>query len=307
MQLRAALADRTPYRKFLIIVGIMLISAVVFSALGTLFSKLFFGIDVTADSLLPGDAGSDTVGAVRLFQAIAAIGTFILASFTAAFLFTENPFGYLGLTVRPDRQALLLVTVLFLAAIPFINWMMMVNADLHLPASMSAVEEWMKVSEEQATRLTELLLGGTSWMDLLANLFVVALIPAVGEELFFRGLVQRQFQELAGNRIAAVVLTAFVFSALHMQFFGFLPRFALGIVLGLLYSWSGSIWLPVLAHFVNNATSVLLAWISARVTLGWNPDTIGTEEGQLWLLAASVFCTWGVLMLISRLYAGGNK
>lgn len=307
MQLRAALADRTPYRKFLIIVGVMLIAAVVFSALGTMLGKLLFGIDITAESVLPDHVGAETVAGLRLFQALAAIGTFILASLFAAFLFAEDPLEYLGLKVRPDQRALLLVPMLFLTAIPFINWMMMVNGDLHLPASMSAVEDWMKASEDQATRVTELLLGGTAWTDLMANLFVVALIPAIGEELFFRGLVQRQFQELAGGRMAAVVLTAFVFSALHMQFFGFLPRFALGIVLGLLYSWSGSIWLPILAHFVNNATSVVLAWLSARIVLAWNPDTVGTGEHEAWLLALSVFCTLGLMMLISRLRAGGIK
>jgi len=142
------------------------------------------------------------------------------------------------------------------------------------------------------------LLGSTAVSDLLINLLVIAIIPAVGEELLFRGVIQKQFTALTHSKGAAVVLTAILFSALHMQFFGFLPRFALGVLLGYLYVWSGSIWLPVLAHFFNNATAVLLVWVAEREGMPFNPDTIGTEPDQALLLGGSVLLTWTIIWML---------
>ena len=149
----------------------------------------------------------------------------------------------------------------------------------------------MIASEEQAGKITKLLLGSTAVSDLLINLLVIAIIPAIGEELLFRGVIQKQFIALTESKGAAVVLTSLLFSALHMQFFGFLPRFALGVLLGFLYVWSGSLWLPIMAHFFNNATAVILVWLAARQGIPFNPDTLGTEPGQDLLLGGSVLLT----------------
>ncbi len=299
MQLRASLADRPPYRKFLIIVGLTLIGAIIFSGIGAGLSKLLFGVDMAGDpSVVNQDADPQIAAAFRLFQGLAAIGTFILPALLAAFLFSENEKEYLGLTTHPSLPAVILVFFLLLLAIPFINWMMQINGAIHLPASLKSFEDWMVASEAQAAKITRLILGGMQWSDLLVNLLVVAVIPAIGEELLFRGVIQKQFVALSGSKTAAVILTAFLFSALHMQFFGFLPRFVLGVFLGFLYVWSGSLWLPVLAHFFNNAAAVVLTWYAAREGLGFNPDTIGTEPDQTLYLGLSVFFVWAGLWLL---------
>jgi membrane protease YdiL (CAAX protease family) len=137
-------------------------------------------------------------------------------------------------------------------------------------------------------------------MDLFSNLLVIALLPAIGEELFFRGIVQKQFEELTQNRTAGIVLTALLFSALHMQFFGFIPRFVLGVFLGFLYQWSGTIWLPVTAHFINNAGAVILTWAFTRNNSSINPDTIGIEPGQELLLGISVFMSLAGVWLLRK-------
>lgn len=301
MQLRASLADRPPYRKFLIIVGLTLIGAVLFTALGTILAKILYGIDLSGDPALLNSEGNPSLAAAfRLFQALAAVGTFVLPAFAAAYLFSEHEKTYLGLKVRPGAGALITVLLMLVAGIPFINWMMQLNSGMHLPAGLKSLEDWMLATEEQAGKITRLILGGDGFGDLLINLLVIAVIPAIGEELLFRGVIQKQFSELAQSRGAAVVLTAFLFSALHMQFFGFLPRFVLGIFLGYLYLWSGSLWLPIAAHFINNAGAVLLSWLASRRLIALNPDTIGTEAGQEKMLAASVFLTWMGLWLLRR-------
>ena len=300
MQLRASLADRSPYRKFLIIVGLTLIGAVLSSSFAMALVRLLYGID-TGALLQPGmlSASPNSVAALRMFQGISALGTFIFPAWMAAWFFSDDSLDYLGLVRGFHPTAGLLVFLLLLVGLPVINWMMELNAGLHLPAFMESLEHWMKTSEQQAERLTEALLSGTTVVDLLANLLVIALIPAIGEEIMFRGLLQRQFTELARNRHMGIVLTAVLFSAMHMQFFGFLPRFVLGLLLGYLYLWSRSLWLPVAAHFFNNAAAVLMTFLHKRNSLGFDPDTFGTGEGERIIPLISGI---GVVLMMGVLY-----
>lgn len=302
MTLRAALADRTPYRKFLIIVGLTLIGTVLFSALGGLLSDALFGIGLTD---LQGDisaksAESSLVNAVRLIQTFSLLGSFLVPALLSAWLFSEESTTFLGIDTIPHRVLMLLVPVVFLCAVPFINWMMAINQGIRLPESLRSVEDWMRATEEAAARLTELLVSGTSTADLVLNLLVIAVIPGIAEEFLFRGVLQRQFTLLSGNRHAGIWLTAFLFSALHMQFLGFIPRFFLGALLGYLYSWSGSLWLSVFAHFCNNAFAVILTWAFAAGHIQLNPDTWGTGPQDAAALGASVFLTLSGIALISR-------
>lgn len=301
MQLRASLADRPPYRKFLILVGLTLVFAVLLTGIGAGLAKAIYGVDIMNDpSVYDKGLQPGIVGAFRLLQSFAAIGTFILPSLMAAFLFSNNTRQYLGLEKKTTFPSVLMVFLLLMIGIPFINWMSFINQGLHLPAALKGIEDWMKASEEQASRITSLLLGTGTIMDLFSNLLVIALLPAIGEELFFRGIVQKQFEELAQNRTAAIVLTALLFSALHMQFFGFIPRFVLGVFLGFLYQWSGTIWLPVIAHFINNAGAVILTWAFTRSNSSINPDTIGIEPGQELLLGISVFMSLAGVWLLRK-------
>ena len=283
MQLRASLSDRTPYRKFLIVVGLTLIGAVFFTAIGTLLSQLIFGINLTGDASI-----------------LDQIGTFILPALGAAYLFSNQSSEYLGLEKKSKGIHLFAVFILLIVAIPFINWMMQINGEMNLPSSLKGLQDWMEMTEAQASKITKLLLGNTGVSDLLINLIVIAIIPAIGEELLFRGVIQKLFTELANSKGFAVLLTAVLFSALHMQFFGFLPRFALGVLLGFLYVWSGSLWVPITAHFINNAMAVILTWYMERGMIHFNPDTIGIEQGQEGILAASVFLTWAILWWLKK-------
>jgi uncharacterized protein len=304
MQLRASLSDRTPYRKFLIVVGLTLIGAVFFTALGTGMCNLFFGINMTGDASMLDDQGNTSlVNAFRLFQGLAAIGTFILPAWAASYLFSTETSSYLGLTKKPTLVQIAGVFALLIVAIPFINWMMQVNGSMNLPAAFKELQDWMAMTEAQAAKFTKLLLGSTGVDDLFINLIVIAIIPAIGEELLFRGVIQKLFTELANSKGFAVILTAILFSALHMQFFGFFPRFALGIMLGFLYVWSGSLWVSVTAHFINNAMAVILTWCMERGMINFNPDTIGVEIGQEGILAGSVFLTWAILWWLKKQFA----
>jgi len=134
---------------------------------------------------------------------------------------------------------------------------------MKLPEWLSGVETWMKGKEDTADRLFELILAPDNIGSLAVNLVMIALLPALGEELIFRGIFQKILTKMFSSGHAAVLVTAFVFSAMHFQFYGFIPRFILGIVFGYLFLWSGTIWLPVIAHFFNNAISVIMSYLQA--------------------------------------------
>jgi hypothetical protein len=143
-------------------------------------------------------------------------------------------------------------------------------------------------------------------VDLLVNLVVIALLPAIGEELMFRGVVQRVMTGLFRNVHAGVVLTAVVFSAIHVQFFGFFPRMLLGVYLGYLLLWSGTIWMPVAAHFLNNAAAVIAAYLVDSGRLPVDPDRIGLGEGSESLVILSVVLTAGLVWRLFRLEKEGR-
>lgn len=305
MQLRASLADRTPYRKFLIIVGLILIGAVLSSSLAAGLVNLLYGLDMGALMLNdPETVPAASVAALRLFQGVTALGTFILPALTAAWLFSTDSRRYLGLDRSLSPFLMVFVCIILIVALPVINWMMELNSGLQLPASLESLQQWMKTSEQQAEKLTKVLLGGTTVSDLLSNMLVIALIPALGEEVMFRGLLQRQFTELTGNRQTGIIITALLFSAMHLQFFGFLPRFVLGLLMGYLYLWSGSLWLPVAAHFFNNGAAVVLTFLHNRNLLGIDPDTFGTAQGEEAVLISSGMACTILLVILYRMLTG---
>jgi membrane protease YdiL (CAAX protease family) len=140
---------------------------------------------------------------------------------------------------------------------PFIEW----NANLVFPEFMKGFEEWAKGREEYAGKVTTFLTTFSNKGELMLALFVIAVLPAIGEELVFRGLLQPQLHKHMGNIHAAIWISAILFSTMHMQFYGFVPRVLLGALFGYLYYWSGNLWIAILAHFVNNGFSVVMLYL----------------------------------------------
>lgn len=136
------------------------------------------------------------------------------------------------------------------------------NAQMVLPEFLSEVEIWMKQMETQLMELTKFLTDFQSISELLAGILVIGVLAAVGEELFFRGLIQPKFQNYFKSAHWGIWITAFVFSAIHVQFYGFIPRLFLGALFGYMYHYSGSLFYPIIAHFLNNTVTVLMVYFS---------------------------------------------
>jgi len=291
IMLSGLFADKPTYRKFLIVVSIVLFCTLLFSIAGALMVNVLYGVDVIADPAAFNDLENPMVlAALKLMQLLSTgIGMFLLPSLILAWLFSQRPADYLEINRKPANESILLSVVIMFAAIPVINLMVGLNQQMQLPGFLSEMESWMNGSEENATRITEALLNMNSPGDLFYNLLIIAVLPALGEEFLFRGILQKLFKEMTQNVHVAIIITAVIFSAIHMQFYGFLPRMMLGILFGYLLHWTGNLWVPVIAHFINNAAAVVFAYFAGRQELPFNQDTIGTMEGEwMWVLAASL-------------------
>ena len=154
-----------------------------------------------------------------------------------------------------------LVIILTFCIFPVTNFTGQINSAMHLPVWLSGVEQWMIDKEDQADNLIDTLVSSNTFRTMLINLLIIALIPAIAEELIFRGVFQKILARLFRSGHLAIWVTAFIFSAIHFQFFGFIPRFILGLVFGYLFFWSGTLWLPVISHFINNAFPVILTYM----------------------------------------------
>lgn len=195
--------------------------------------------------------------AMRLMQLISAIGTFLFPSLAVAWLCSLAPKEYLWIKKSPSNKILLLVFASMFLISPAITLTALLNKQMVLPSFMAPVENWMKAQEALAEQLTNTLLAGDGLMNILANLLVIAAVAGITEEFLFRGALQRIIGKWTSNHHIVIWTAAIIFSAFHMQFYGFLPRMLLGAYFGYLLYWSRNIWIPVFAHFVNNAFAVI--------------------------------------------------
>lgn len=214
------------------------------------------------------------------------ISLYLIPVFLFARLSDTRPFEYLGLRSASSVYFILGVAVLIIA-LPFVDWTGTINRTL-IPET-TGLGRWMKSMEEDAAKQIAFMLKGQSLKDLILNLIFVAVFAGIGEELFFRGVLQRLFIKAFKNPWAGIILAAFIFSAIHLQFYGFIPRFILGILLGLIYWYSGSLWPAIIAHFAYDALAVIV--------VHFNPD-MADKDGVTVTLANQVVLAMISLVLI---------
>ncbi len=228
---------------------------------------------------------TENIEMIKVVQLITTIGIFILPSFVMAYFMNERPLIFLGLTKKNKFTDFAFVFLFMILLIPFINLLGELNQRLILPKAFAGMEAWMKTAEQEAARLTEKLVQVRTISGLLFNIFLIAILPAFSEELFFRGALQGILRDWKGVKLA-IWITAIVFSAIHLQFYGFVPRMLMGAFFGYLLFWSNNIWLPIAAHFVNNVLAIIFYYLKYNGYHLPDIDTIGTGN-TLWLGIAS--------------------
>lgn len=278
------------------------VSAPVKAAILLLFLLLIFTLTAldSGDSLKGFDLENPaTVMMLKFSQAISALLIFIIPTIVFVLFTSEKKLGYLRLNRFNSILGVAALTLVFTAQ-PVINWMGEINNHLSLPEFLSALENWMRTKEDNLKELTKIFLQMDSLGDLLVNLAIVALLAAVGEELLFRGALQNTLAELFRNKHIAIWVTGILFSALHAQFYGFIPRMMLGVVLGYLYVWSGSLWLPIFFHFMNNGMAVLVAYLIGKGMVSDEAETVGAGDTPFYYVAMSLAVSLTILYFIYR-------
>jgi membrane protease YdiL (CAAX protease family) len=287
----------SPGQQFIIFIGIALISVTIFSVIGFALLYPFFGInllqtpDILSELELP-----HVLNATKFLQLINAIGLFIIPSILFAFLIHKNGTNYLKLNRGCNVVLFLIIPLLMMASQPIINLTAEINKHLELPEFLKSIEIWMQRLENNAEVITKAFLAGSDISTYLYNLFLIAVIPAIGEELMFRGIVQRILHDWTKNIHIAIWISAILFSAMHFQFYGFLPRMLMGALFGYIFYLSGSLWIPILAHFINNALAVSLHFLMNR---GYNIDyleEVGTGNNALFFVACSAIIIFLLLL-----------
>lgn len=200
----------------------------------------------------------------------------------------------------PQAKEIFLVVILAFCLFPITSFTGQINSAMHLPDWLSGVEQWMIRQEDKSDNLIESLIAAKTFPVMILNLFLIAVLPAVGEELIFRGVFQKIFYNLLRSGHLAIWFSAILFSALHFQFFGFIPRLILGLVFGYLFFWSGSLWMPVIAHFVNNAFPVLLSYIQD------NGHLKTQNEFPLWQQAVTMLLSVAITLVILFYFRNKN-
>lgn len=214
----------------------------------------------------------EDLGFVKILQAVASVISFVLPALLFAYFSSGKIASYFKLDHNIDTWPFILLPMIVFSAMPLVAQLMLWNQAMELPPFLSGLENWMQSHEEGAAELTIGFMAINHWSDLLINLFIIGVIPALGEELLFRGVIQKFFGDWIGNWHVAIFISAAIFSFMHLQFYGFMPRFLIGIYLGYLFYWGKSLWYPILAHFIHNGSQVIGVY--------FRPDDLDLEAMQ---------------------------
>ena len=214
------------------------------------------------------------LNALRFMQISSQLFTFVFPPIAYAFLVKEKPVNALGLKSSKILWFLIGTAMIF-AIMPlnsiFAEW----NANLTLPDSMSRIEHLMKQMQESATAMIEKFVSVDTIGGLILNLFMIAGLAAIGEELLFRSIIQTSLIKICKNAHVGILIASAIFSFIHLEFYGFVPRLILGMLLGYMFYFSGSIWVPMLMHFLNNGTVVLIYFLNNKGITNIDVDTFG--------------------------------
>ena len=228
---------------------------------------------------------------------------FIVPAIVAMAIFYRRPLHAMCIDRAPSWQALVLVVVFYVVSLPAMNWLVEANQAMSLPSWMSGIEQMMRSLEDSAANATEQLLDINSVGKLLACLFVVGFMAGLSEEMLFRGAMQLTMHDSRLGIHAAVWITAIVFSAFHLQFFGFFPRMVLGLWLGYLLVWSRSLWVPIIAHTLNNSSVVIFSYLANKgaVSEGFGDHLGLPAQGAFpWVALASLIVSLAVAVWAHR-------
>ena len=280
-----------PAAQLLMLLGLAVVGLCLASLLALVLANVFYGLSLVQFGNLAAmpDQYPQGWSVLMLYQGLSLAGVGA-GALVMPRLVGQSVAGYfaprrLGAAWWPVAAGLVII-----CSVPFLSALVAWNASAHFSGALQGFGQWARDKEDQAAGLTKFLTDFNSPGRLLVGLVVIALVPAVAEELVFRGGVQRCLVQWFKSRHVGVWLAAAIFSAIHVQFFGFVPRFLLGLVLGYLYEWSGNILVPMAAHFTQNAFQLILLYLAQgrHLPSSFDPDANQALPWPTVLLSAAL-------------------
>ena len=295
--IKGMFADYRLGKKILLLLGIFILLDIIGNVVG-------LGVEWVGERLL------SHTNSLRLTQFVASVFVFIGTPCLFFYLTAKQSCPateYFKLNKKNDTIIYILAIVALFSLLPLVNYTAFINEQMTLPDCLKVIEEAIKKMEDLAEEMTLELLKTDSGLTLIINLIVIAAAPAIGEEMMFRGALQKTLHEKF-SPFWAIIITSVIFSALHFQFYGFIPRFLLSVFLGMLYYFSGSIKLNMVAHFTNNAMAVLVYYICtvAKIPIEDAPtESLGKEDLFPVVIATVLFA--GIMWAIYKIAGEDNR
>ena len=240
-----------------------------------------------------------TPAIMRISAVLQDVFMFILPAIVTAVFVTRLPAQFLCIDKKPRWGAALAACVILLLSVPAMNALVAWNEGLKLPESMAAWEESMRQAEEAAQAAVSVLIGGKSIGSLVVSILIVGVFAGFSEEIFFRGAFQRLLSTSGVNAQAAVWIVAFVFSATHLQFYGFFGRLLLGAYFGYLLIWTRNLWIPIIVHIFNNTVYIVGEYITMNSDNAVEINSFGSDKIAL-IIASVVWTALGIYYFRKR-------
>lgn len=277
------LIKKTTFGSRLLIFLLLLIFGLVFSSvLGILISMMRGG-------------GVMSITNMQITQVCNQVIGLLLPPLLYVMLVYEKPFNYLGCNELP-KWSLLGIVAMF-TVLPFNAWVAKWNENIVFPESMAAWESKLKALHGTYETTSDLLMNGS---NLVIGIVIFGLLAAISEEFLFRSVIQKALVKLFKNAHIGIIVTALVFSAFHTDFYGFFPRFILGLMLGYMFWMSSSIWASIIMHFTNNATIVMLYFLNKKEVINIDVESVGSTNNAFFIIL-SLVVTVAIFIVCNRL------
>ena len=260
MSLKNNFSQTSPFGKIALLVVLMMVGVVLAMVVLLGINLAFFQVPLDVINHILENSSALAINSAKILQITSQIGMFVIPALAFAYLTSNSVTGNLRLNRRAEPHTVVFAILITVLAIPFINLLAQWNMDWHLPESWHAIEEWMRQTQLANDKMIGVLANMETKSDIIINVLMMAILPAVGEELIFRGILQPQIIKMVKNPHVGIILTAILFSAIHLQFLGFFSRAILGILFGYLFYYSKNIRYPILAHFLNNFLALMLVY-----------------------------------------------
>ena len=301
---KRAVYQMSPRLQFLLFVITFAVVFIIGNLLAIGLVAAIYGLNLIIEIAHANFTNPQSITALYILQVVSTTLPIFVAPVIFGYRIVKRPDDYIRPTLRIPWLLFVVSFFVMLVSTPLIEALSNINQQMVLPPWLSGLEQWMKDSEESARRITEAILQMSTIWDCLKNVLLIGLLTAIAEEFMFRGALQTIFIKWTKNTHVAIWVTAAIFSAFHMEFYGFLPRLLLGALFGYFVAYSGSIWPGVWGHFLNNGTAVVATYLYQKKHIKVNPDDAHTFSWYQYIFSLIIII---ILLLVYKKIAQGKQ